>query len=279
MKLRPLSPEELSLSYSKYYFWPDPVETPLSSQILRAPIDPADALPVTQLRDMLKPGYMPAETGYCNLPDGTAYYAYYLDMPGCTVDMIDWWFIWHFVGPNRDIVPKEHGNLRYKIWCPRLHRDTGYMPESMPRILDNSIPLRARRYGTLSYITEAMNWYLPDDVGTIESACQNPIEFGFTAEDLSNPANGSIITAGYEGSDTVVFFQYRPNQTGVEMRFRQYKGVEFRKGEFVKHPLPEPIPNKDLRTTLIHTFVENARLVSFLPSLYAEEGKKALDIY
>lgn len=58
--------------------------------------------------------------------------------------MIDWWFIWHFITPPN--VPEGNGNLRYKIWCPNEHWDTGVVDKKdEKRYLDQAICLRAGR--------------------------------------------------------------------------------------------------------------------------------------
>ena len=108
---RPLCPEELALSYSKYYFLDMEPINPLAQQILDAgPIDPAKALPIQNRDELLRPGYLPCELGYCTMPDGSGFIAHYVRMPNVTLEMLDWWFCWHFISPPS--VPKGKGNLR-----------------------------------------------------------------------------------------------------------------------------------------------------------------------
>jgi len=45
-----------------------------------------------QANDLLKPGYLPLETGYERLDDGTLLVAALTVMPGCKGYMVDWWF-------------------------------------------------------------------------------------------------------------------------------------------------------------------------------------------
>lgn len=83
------------------------------SALTAGPIDPSDALPFDEKNDLLKPGYLAKENGYCFLTDGSCYVAVLTRMPGVTGDMLDWWFSWH-----------AQESLRYKIWYPGAHAGT-----------------------------------------------------------------------------------------------------------------------------------------------------------
>lgn len=79
---------------------------------LRAPMDPRHALSCTpaSLNTLLDPGYHAVESGYCELPDGSGYTTSLVPFPGCTGDMLKWWFWWHAVEP-----------ARYTLWYPHNH--------------------------------------------------------------------------------------------------------------------------------------------------------------
>ena len=66
----------------------------------QGPMDPAKALPYERINDLLDPGYHEVETGYCILENGAGYVAVNNVFPGCTVDMMKWWFAWHAAGPG-----------------------------------------------------------------------------------------------------------------------------------------------------------------------------------
>ena len=152
----PLCNEEKLLSYSKYYYWDLLPPHPLQLELMREPMSVDDILPLDCLNDMAKPGYLKREHGWCILPDGTGYSASYHYMPGVTVEMIDWWYAWHFIAPPS--VPKEAGNLRYKIWCPIEHWDTGCADEkTRARYLDPSINNREKRYDSYNFIDESLD--------------------------------------------------------------------------------------------------------------------------
>ncbi|MET0340189.1 MAG: hypothetical protein ABW252_04275 [Polyangiales bacterium] len=79
---------------------------------IRAPMPLAHALPCTPqgFDRLLEPGDLAGETGYCELPGGGAYVASRVPFPGCTGEMLKWWFWWHAVEP-----------ARYTLWYPTNH--------------------------------------------------------------------------------------------------------------------------------------------------------------
>jgi hypothetical protein len=62
-----------------------------------------------QANDLLKPGYLPVESGYMQLSDGKRLVAALTRMPGCRARMVHWWFSW--LG----------GTDQYKLWHPTDH--------------------------------------------------------------------------------------------------------------------------------------------------------------
>ncbi len=79
---------------------------------IRAPMPVEHALPCTPegFDALLAPGYLSSETGFCALPNGAAYVASLVPFPGCTGEMLSWWFWWHAVEPER-----------YTLWYPTHH--------------------------------------------------------------------------------------------------------------------------------------------------------------
>ncbi len=61
-----------------------------------------------QANDLLKPGYLPIESGYMELSDKRLVAAL-TRMPGCRAKMVNWWFGW--LG----------GTDQYKLWHPTDH--------------------------------------------------------------------------------------------------------------------------------------------------------------
>ena len=67
---RALTAEEKAKPYSKYYYRDHAGASAELAPLLKdhRPMDPGEALPIGQMNDLLKSGYLPGETGYCTLP-------------------------------------------------------------------------------------------------------------------------------------------------------------------------------------------------------------------
>ena len=67
-----------------------------------------------EANDLLKPGYLPFESGYHEVEDGKWVVAGLTRMPGCRAKMIDWWFSWL-------------GDIEwYRLWHPTDHVYSGW---------------------------------------------------------------------------------------------------------------------------------------------------------
>lgn len=133
MSVRPeLNAEERKLSYAKYYDLPlTPVDEAKLAVLSGGPMDPTAALPIEKRNDLFLPGYLPGETGFCVMENGTGYLANLTHMPGVSAQMFEWWFAWHSLE-----------DLRYKIWDPEDHF---YARQQMrAKTLDASLPMRER---------------------------------------------------------------------------------------------------------------------------------------
>ena len=272
----PLCPEEMMLPYSKYYNWKLMDREPMQLELLREPMDPKDALAPEDLNELYKPGYLARECGYCVMPDGTGYGAAYVYMPGVTIEMIDWWYVWHFIRPQS--VPEKAGNLRYKIWCPIEHWDTGFAnEESRLRAIDESIPMRYRRYGAENFIYESLDGGVGNNRIMIAAKCFDPVDFGFDPKLVNIPENGTMIASSsvINGLSALNVYQFRPAYMGVEMRIRTYKGIDMvGDGKFVRDLNGHTVTPEEVKMGNYHCLLEYPHLARFLPSLYAEQGKK-----
>jgi hypothetical protein len=65
--LTPLDPEDRSKAYAKYYRNPVP-QDPAHLTKMDAPCDPLKAIWPEQMNDLLNPGDLPVEVGWCNRP-------------------------------------------------------------------------------------------------------------------------------------------------------------------------------------------------------------------
>ena len=277
MNRKELCAEEKLLSYSKYYYLDMEPINPLSQQILDSgPIPVEKALDIYNRDDLLKPGYLPCECGYCVMPDGSGFMAHYVYMPNVTVEMLDWWFCWHFITPPS--VPEGNGNLRYKLWNPPCHWDTGFTSKrDIDFTCDSSLPMSLRHSTTHAHIVESM---LPGQPLEDMYCYALPLdEFGFNSDLMKNREWGSIAGAISESGACVTVHYYRQHPTcGIEVRSRYWMGYTMENGK-PKRVEGVNITDDDLVPLLYHNMMEYPHLAKFLPDLYREEHDKPLDVY
>ena len=84
VKMSDLTPEEKARPFSKYFYKPLTPAAPERVAAMDRPIDPSLALLAENRSDLLNPGDLPCEAGWCVLPDGTGFIANRLPMPGVT---------------------------------------------------------------------------------------------------------------------------------------------------------------------------------------------------
>jgi phloretin hydrolase len=272
--------EEKLLSYSKYYYMEMSRPDPLAMQILNmGPLPENLVLKIGDRNDLLNPGYLPAEQGYSMLPDGSGYIANYVKMPNVTIEMIDWWFLWHFISPPS--VPEGNGNLRYKIWCPDEHWDTGLANQNdLNRYLDPAIPMCERRQGPPCFIDESIDGS-GENMLRIDAYSDSLAEFGIDTERLYKPGMGTMIACHMTvGVPLVGVHYYRPLQSGgVELRTRYWFGYVYENGK-IRRKTEGPQPVEEIvRAFTLHNMTEYPHLAKFLPLLYAEESWKPLNAY
>lgn len=111
--LKPLSQDQNERGYELFFRELPPLDEDVAAAINpNTPIDPQYAITPERIPEMLKPGYLEAETGHCLLPDGGGYAACNVKLPGITYDQYVWWRQWRRQG-NED--------FQYKLWYPGMH--------------------------------------------------------------------------------------------------------------------------------------------------------------
>jgi hypothetical protein len=271
-----LFPEEKVLSYSKYYYIdPDPIH-PLAAQLLRKPIDETDVLWPEQVKEMFHPGYRDAMLGYY-IFDGGSYSSLYVQLHDVTIDMLDWWFVWMCLPPKS--VPREHGNLRYKIWCPMDHYD--HYPEdewSTKRLTDESMPLRIRRQGIYDVSIESI------DLG--KSGIHKELHQHILPNtDLNLPQecwdyiNACGTFSVFKSDHSVSLQFYRKTSFGTEAIIRTWRGYTLESGNFVRVSNYATPTQEHIVQDMYHSISEISHLEKILPSLFAEENNKPVDVY
>ena len=253
---------------------------PRSMQIWNAgPVPEETVLRIENINDLFKPGYLPCEQGYCALSDGTGFVANYVRMEGVTAEMVDWWFTWHFIKPPS--VPEGNGNLRYKIWNPYEHWDTGPISEAdKKRRADPSIYDRLRSEGAVDFLEETIRvggprFYMePHPITHLE-------DLGADHNLVTAPNFGtfcSAMTLQEECPPMIVVHYYRPVPSGLELRSRYWTGYRVENHKLIKDTAI-PAKLEDMRNNCMHNMREYPHLGRFLPKLFAEEGWKPVDAY
>ncbi len=242
---------------------PDPTAW---AAIERGPIEPATALSRDRLDRLLDPAPLPAETGWCVLPDGVRFVAVRTPMPAVSGEMVDWWFDWHARDP-----------LRYRIWHPLAHSDNSLDPG----------PAAATKahWGAVHHPVE--------DVGTgnerVRIAFVPPSALGFSSDGLDDPAVATIV-CGWVGDDTrrlrhsLMAHVFLREGEGVVLRSHFWLGAAIR--PYLPRPLaglgeaalnrrrvrnlalPDGLPEALAR----HCAEEYANLATLLPELYPRFG-------
>ncbi len=254
-----LTAREKERPYSKYFNRPlAPVPKEILDFLQQGPIDPTLATPIDQRNDLLKPGYLPAEMGYCIMPDGSGYVSMLTRMPGVTSEMIDWWFAWHGLE-----------GLRYKIWDPDDHFDSHVAPHDLTRRLDASLTVQQRNWNTTDIVLEDIG------TGSVELAISfmSPEDFGYDMDRFRAPnvltavnANGSLVGPGIAMGTFTHFAREIPG--GIELRSRFYMGWHIIDKGPVK--VAEQIPLELTKGLAYHCSKEYSNLAAILPMVYAE---------
>ena len=228
---------------------------------LENPIDPKYALKIEDRNKLFEPGYLDKEVGYCQMPDGSTYVANLTKMPGVTVEMFDWWFAWHGLGP-----------LRYTLWDPYDHYHAISTAQVQGRCA--KLSLKERYYDTTHIIREDAG----SGVMNLFANFRDPKEMGFKAELIGTPACGSIVTANcgvydWPGAAAQVMCHFvREIEGGIELRTRFWTGYHIMGGNpvlLLKEGEVQPL--EFAKGLLAHNMHEFANLADLLPRIYPEE--------
>jgi hypothetical protein len=259
---RELTPAEKSRPFAKYYHAPFTVAPKeIYDQLDKGPIKPENALPVQKRNDLLKPGYLPAERGFCVMPDGSVFVAGLTRMPGVTADMIDWWFAWHGLE-----------GLRYSIWDPDDHYDVYVAPEGLERRLNPKLSLRERNWNTTDVVTE--------DIGTgsmlLDISFMSPEDYGYDMELFKKGALTAVSAnlGTHEPKSKLVTFTHvaRAIPGGIELRSRFWIGwnIVDKKPVRVGQDVPAEALAAIGKGLVYHCPKEYHNLAAILPKVYAE---------
>ena len=199
-------------------------------------------LDLTNITDLLIPGYLPVETGMARTPTGALSVAVLTQWPGTTPEMIDWWFGWHIAATER-----------YKLWHPQAHSFTQprYDLSGVADLTD-----RQRYIGNTSWVDEYIG-FLPSRLAI---TFHEPADIGLGGDDLEVAGYGTVVCAVVTDSDhghelSRLIHAVRRTEAGCEMRSRFIFGPE--------------IPDLIGPLMLDHCWTEMTHLAGFLPELHA----------
>jgi hypothetical protein len=257
-------------SYEPYFRWEmSPLPDHVEQSLRQGQSDASEVLPRADVNRLLEPGYLPLETGYTNLPDGTAHVAVLTQFPGTTGEMIDWWFGWH--GAETE---------RYKLWHPQAHlfSQMRYRRTEVTGLSD-----RQRYIGNTSYVDE----YVGPFIHRLAIQFHEPRDFGLAEDAFKDAGISTAICARVGFSDRPVDSGYlihliRETSEGCEMRSRFWLGEAHVRALPEHNPLDRLLgtrfvrrlmmPERLGRDLLIHCAEEMNHLASFLPALFAQES-------
>jgi hypothetical protein len=238
---------------------------------LQAPMKVSDALAVENINALLEPGYHAVENGYCELPDGTAYVASKVPLPGCTGEMYGWWFWWHCIEPER-----------YTLWYPHNHVDV----QPLDRTVLTAPGLRhEQRYiGTTHHVGE----YIGAEFLKVAIRFVDPRELGldssrFAAAGIVGHACARVSVLGTGVESVTMVHLARQTDTGIEQRSRYWIGHNPRlRTPFGGLSMDRFAVRTGLKRRmagarvayeqLLHDQIEFTHLGTFLPELYREFG-------
>ncbi len=254
---RPLTATEKAKSYAKYFDMPYPEVPAEVTGAMKTPLDPGRALRIEDRNALLDPGYLPGEIGHCIMPDGTGHVASLTKMPGVTLEMLEWWFVWHGLE-----------SLRYKIWDPDSHYGARVSPRHLKQRLDASLSLRQRNWNTTDFVYENVG----EGTSALRIAFASPEAFGFDmARFNSLPVTAICAHSGPpdEAISRTTFIHFaREVEGGIELRSRFWLGWMI----LDKKPVRSGFQLDPRRVAGLasHCPQEYHRLAKYLPRIHAE---------
>ena len=257
--------------------------------------NPNDILPLAQARKLLDPGDHAVENGWYAYPDGAGYVTSKTQFPGCTAEMIDWWFWWHSVEGERYALwyPYNHCNaqstyatLTRSEFTTEAKKDAKTARE-IPLLERDDLPHRQRWLGSTHTVTEFIG---PKEM-KLRIEFKEPSYFGLGSwEELKE--------AGYEAAVCGILWDkaiplkvgdmihlWRRNENGLELRSRYYLAHEVklhvlgfeisldRIGALLgtkKRQAGEKVAYEQF----LHDQTEFTNLASILPGLFREFGQR-----
>lgn len=254
-----------------------------------------NVLPYSQLRRLLEPGDQPVENGWYAYPDGTGYVTSKTQFPGCTAEMIEWWFWWHSVEGER-----------YALWYPYNHWDVKSTYARATRskftreakrdpktgreisILErDDLPHRLRYLGSTHTVSE---WIGPQHM-ELRIEFKEPSYFGLGDDEELRKAGYEAAVCGCLWDRALpmkvgdMIHLWRKNEDGLELRSRYYLAhqvyFDLMGVKISVDKIGGLLGIKRLQAgeevayqQFLHDQTEFTNLASILPSIYEEFGQE-----
>lgn len=261
----PVSEEQKSRSYYKYFNRPLLDIPPEKQRVLENPLLPTEAgLELADRNRIFQPGYLPDEMGVTRLRSGGYCFANQTRFPGATGKMLQWWFAWH---------PLE--SLRYSIWDPRDHYSVQVSEADRAKLLDPGISDLEKCQDVCHMCRESV--LLGSEPIAVHLNFREPGSMGFDAaqigtENCSFFVCGNVVKPEGGGLPIVIMHTARDREGYCEHRSRIWVGYQIVDGkEVCVAPKDFELPVDKLRSQLQHHFYEFTNLATILPDLYREE--------
>lgn len=257
----PLSEAERKYPSAEYYDRKPVAVGVLQNQILNtaSPMSLKDAIlgeNWISLIDSIEQ-YSNGEYGYCMLDESRGYMANYLYWTNIRPEINAWWYRWINIRPKD--VPEGQGNLHYKLWCPGVHFDHGYINGK-----DRSNGYYAQDYDPDGNIITTMRYPV------------NPVDFGVKQERIDAlTAQGYMFDCAWETGEGGMHLSLNaihklPNGH-IEKRTRTWIGYGLQDGRVVKDE-NACCTETMLREMLHHQSAEGRYVDLLVPELYARFG-------
>lgn len=271
-RIIPMTEDEKKSPVAKFYSSELAEPNPKLMDILsKGPMDSSLAIYPEDAASLLKSGYVEGETGYCNLENGAGYVAVNNQFPGCTLDMIKWWFAWH-----------GFDSLRYKIWDPYCHYSVELQPETAKRFENSNLSIE-------EMITD-MHHHVVEDVGggkeEINISFLSPEKFGFSIDELHSAGAWPIGGNGFSNIidkplpkpiPAIMLHYYREVDGGIESRSRFWMGYSIVNGKpECLLPPGVTVPMEGVKAIAFHNVEEYSNLAVLLPKVYSEFGSDSI---
>ena len=239
---------------------------------LAGAMDPRDALQPEEAGRLLDPGLHKVETGYCELPDGSAYVASKVPLPGVTAAMYSWWFWWHAVE-----------SARYTLWYP--HNHVSVEPLSPELLTQPGLTDEQRYVNTTHHVGE----YIGPDFLRVAIRFVDPEEVGlqrqrFAAAGVVGHACARVAILGTGVESVTMIHLVQEVDGGLVQRSRYWIGHDPRLVTPLGRVPLERVSLNALRRKLagarvgyeqlLHDQIEFTHLATLLPELYREFGPR-----